>query len=45
MKKAFITGHGGVSHLTDYFMEHTDREIHGLFRWRSPVIVIPGVVA
>jgi GDPmannose 4,6-dehydratase len=37
MKKAFITGMTGMvgSHLTDYLMEHTDWEIHGLLRWRS----------
>jgi GDPmannose 4,6-dehydratase len=37
MTKVFITGMTGMvgSHLTDYLMEHTDWEIHGLLRWRS----------
>ncbi len=25
------------SHLADYLLEHTDWEIHGLLRWRSPL--------
>ncbi|GHT86061.1 GDP-mannose 4,6-dehydratase [Spirochaetia bacterium] len=39
MTKAFITGMTGMvgSHLTDFLMEHTDWEIHGLLRWRSPL--------
>jgi GDPmannose 4,6-dehydratase len=39
MQKALITGMTGMvgSHLTDYLMEHTDWEIHGLLRWRSPL--------
>lgn len=39
MKKALITGMTGMvgSHLTDYLMAHTDWEIHGLLRWRSPL--------
>jgi len=38
-KKAFITGITGMvgSHLTDYLMEHTDWEIYGMCRWRSPL--------
>jgi GDPmannose 4,6-dehydratase len=37
MKRALITGMTGMvgSHLTDYLMENTDWEIHGLVRWRS----------
>jgi GDPmannose 4,6-dehydratase len=39
MQKALITGMTGMvgSHMTDYLMEHTDWEIHGLIRWRSPL--------
>jgi len=39
MKKAFITGFTGMvgSHLADYLLEHTDWEIYGLLRWRSPL--------
>lgn len=39
MKKALITGMTGMvgSHLCDYLLEHTDWEIHGLQRWRSPL--------
>lgn len=38
-KKAFITGITGMvgSHLADYLLEHTDWEIYGLIRWRSPL--------
>ena len=34
--RACITGMVG-SHLADYLWEHTDWEIHGLIRWRSPL--------
>lgn len=39
MKKAFITGITGMvgSHLTDFLIENTDWEVHGLLRWRSPL--------
>jgi GDPmannose 4,6-dehydratase len=39
MKRALITGMTGMvgSHLVDYLMEHTDWDIHGLLRWRSPL--------
>jgi GDPmannose 4,6-dehydratase len=39
MKRAFVTGMTGMvgSHLTDYLIENTDWEIHGLLRWRSPL--------
>jgi GDPmannose 4,6-dehydratase len=38
-KKALITGITGMvgSHLADYLLEHTDWEIIGLCRWRSPL--------
>ncbi len=38
-KKALITGITGMvgSHLTDYLLEHTDWDIYGLCRWRSPL--------
>ena len=38
-KRAFITGITGMvgSHLTDYLLEHTNWEIYGLCRWRSPL--------
>jgi GDP-mannose 4,6-dehydratase len=38
-KRALITGITGMvgSHLADYLLEHTDWEIHGLCRWRSPL--------
>ena len=39
MTRAFITGITGMvgSHLVDYLLEHTDWEIYGLARWRSPL--------
>jgi len=39
MTRAFITGITGMvgSHLADYLLEHTDWEIYGLARWRSPL--------
>jgi GDP-mannose 4,6-dehydratase len=40
MKKtrAFITGITGMvgSHLSDFLLKHTDWDIHGMCRWRSP---------
>ena len=38
-KRALITGITGMvgSHLADYLLEHTDWEIIGLCRWRSPL--------
>lgn len=38
-KKALITGITGMvgSHLADYLLEHTDWEIFGMCRWRSPL--------
>ena len=39
VKKVFITGITGMvgSHLADYLLEHTDWEIYGMLRWRSPL--------
>jgi len=39
MKRALITGITGMvgSHLADYLLEHTDWEIYGMCRWRSPL--------
>lgn len=41
-KRALITGVTGMvgSHLLDYLIEHTDWEIWGLLRWRSPLVNI-----
>ena len=38
-KRALITGITGMvgSHLLDFLMEHTDWEIWGMLRWRSPL--------
>ncbi|WP_413204335.1 GDP-mannose 4,6-dehydratase [Rhodospirillum sp. A1_3_36] len=38
-KRALITGLTGMvgSHLADYLLAHTDWEVHGLCRWRSPL--------
>lgn len=38
-KRAFITGLTGMvgSHLADYLLAHTDWEIYGMCRWRSPL--------
>ena len=43
-KRALITGITGMvgSHLLDYLIEHTDWEIHGMLRWRSPLHNISG---
>lgn len=37
--KAFITGITGMvgSHLLDFLLEHTNWDIYGLLRWRSPL--------
>ncbi len=36
--RALITGITGMvgSHLAEYLLEHTDWDVHGLCRWRSP---------
>jgi GDP-mannose 4,6-dehydratase len=38
-KRVLITGLTGMvgSHLADYLLEHTDWELYGLCRWRSPL--------
>jgi GDPmannose 4,6-dehydratase len=38
-KKALITGITGMvgSHLADFLLEHTDWDIYGMCRWRSPL--------
>lgn len=38
-KRALITGITGMvgSHLADYLLEHTDWDIYGMYRWRSPL--------
>lgn len=43
-KRAFITGITGMvgSHLLDYLIGHTDWDIYGLLRWRSPLDNIRG---
>ncbi|CAO3424175.1 GDP-mannose 4,6-dehydratase (EC 4.2.1.47) [Azospirillum doebereinerae] len=37
--RVFITGLTGMvgSHLADHLLAHTDWEVHGLLRWRSPL--------
>ena len=37
--RAFITGITGMvgSHLAEYLIEHTDWDVYGLIRWRSPL--------
>lgn len=42
--KALITGITGMvgSHLLDFLLEHTNWEVHGLCRWRSPFDNISG---
>ena len=39
MTKALITGITGMvgSHLADFLLEHTDWDIYGVCRWRSPL--------
>ena len=38
-KRVLITGISGMvgSHLTDHLLQHTDWDIYGLCRWRSPL--------
>lgn len=45
-KRAFITGITGMvgSHLADYLIAHTDWDIVGLCRWRSPLDNLRGLV-
>lgn len=45
-KRALITGITGMvgSHLAEYILKHTDWEIVGLLRWRSPLDNLSAVV-
>jgi GDP-mannose 4,6-dehydratase len=45
-KRAFITGITGMvgSHLADYLIAHTDWDIVGLCRWRSPLDNLRGLI-
>lgn len=45
-KRVLITGITGMvgSHLADYLLEHTDWDIWGMCRWRSPLDNISGLV-
>jgi GDP-mannose 4,6-dehydratase len=45
-KRALITGITGMvgSHLAEYLLEHTDWEVWGMCRWRSPLDNIAGLV-
>jgi len=38
-KRALITGITGMvgSHLADYLLAHTDWDVYGMYRWRSPL--------
>ena len=47
MTRAFITGITGMvgSHLADYLYAHTDWEIIGMARWRSPLDNLSGLAA
>ncbi|WP_319582630.1 GDP-mannose 4,6-dehydratase [uncultured Pseudodesulfovibrio sp.] len=38
-KRVLITGVTGMvgSHMTDYVLEHTDWDVYGMCRWRSPL--------
>ena len=46
-KRALITGITGMvgSHLADYLIAHTDWEVTGMCRWRSPLDNIEGLIA
>ena len=45
-KKALITGITGMvgSHLCDYLFNNSNLEIHGITRWRSPLINLQGKI-
>lgn len=45
-KRALITGITGMvgSHLAEYLLEHTDWDIFGMCRWRSPLDNLEGVI-
>src|SRR5579872_6943998 len=44
--RAFITGITGMvgSHLAEYLIEHTDWDVYGLARWRSPLDNIESLI-
>lgn len=44
--RALITGITGMvgSHLAEYLVEHTDWDIHGMCRWRSPLDNIEAII-
>lgn len=46
LKKALITGITGMvgSHLADFLLKNTDWEIHGMCRWRSPLINVEHLI-
>lgn len=46
MARALITGITGMvgSHLADYLIAHTNWDIHGMCRWRSPLDNIEGLI-
>ena len=39
MTRALITGVTGMvgSHMADYLLAHTDWDVYGMYRWRSPL--------
>ena len=45
-KRALITGISGMvgSHLAEYLLKHTDWDIVGMLRWRSPLDNIAGII-
>lgn len=45
-KRALITGITGMvgSHLADYLLEHTDWDLYGMCRWRSPLDNVEALV-
>jgi GDP-mannose 4,6-dehydratase len=47
MTTALVTGITGMvgSHLADYLVEHTDWDVVGLARWRSPLDNLQGLLA
>lgn len=44
--RALITGVTGMvgSHLAEYLLEHTDWDVHGMCRWRSPLDNIEAII-
>lgn len=45
-KRALITGITGMvgSHLAEYLLGHTDWDVYGMYRWRSPLDNIEGLI-